>query len=119
MSAATRAKETTAARKPPKAETGSQARRSGQTLTEADAIEIWIARWLRVRPIDLVRRYQCDSRRLYDIWWGKAFPAARKRAEQAFLERYPGAADRTAFGYRRIPRGGADPRQGSLFEHLR
>jgi hypothetical protein len=87
-----------------------------RALNEADAIEIWIARWLRVRPKDLMTRYQCDSRRLYDVWWGQAFPGSKARAKQAFIERYPGAADRTDFGYRKIPRGGSDPRQGSLFD---
>jgi hypothetical protein len=89
-------------------------------LNEADAVEIWIARWLRVRPIELAARYRCDTRRLYDIWWGKAFPGTRARAERVFLERYPGAADRTAFGYKRIPRGShTDPRQGGLFDCIR
>lgn len=100
---------------PHPAETGP--RKSGRrALTEADAIEIWIARWLRMRPKDLMQRYGCDGRRLYDIWWGQAFPGSRARAKKAFLERYPGVADRTDFGYRRIPRGGTDPRQGTLFD---
>jgi hypothetical protein len=83
-------------------------------LTEADAIEIWIARWLRMRPKDIMVRFQCDSRRLYDVWWGQAFPGSKGRAKQVFLERYPSSADRTDFGYRKIPRGGSDPRQGKL-----
>jgi hypothetical protein len=88
-----------------------------RALTEGDAIEIWIARWLRVRPIDLARRYGCDSRRLYDIWWGQAFPGSKARARKAYLERYPAAADRTDFGYRRIPLGRHDdPRQRRLFD---
>jgi hypothetical protein len=86
-------------------------------LTDGDAVDIWIARWLRVRPKDLALRYACDNRRLYDIWWGKSFPGSRARAQAAFEARYPEAIDRTAFGYRRIPRGGhADPRQPSLFD---
>jgi hypothetical protein len=88
-------------------------------LTEADAVDIWIARWLRTRPRDLVARYGCDNRRLYDIWWGHAFPASRARAEKVFAERYPEAVERTAFGYRRIPLGKAqDPRQPGLFDLL-
>jgi hypothetical protein len=93
--------------------------RRAASLTEADAIEIWIARWLRTRPRDLVVRYGCDGRRLYDIWWGKTFPGSRSRAKQVFIERYPGSADRSDFGYRKIPRGGSDPRQGSLFDQVR
>ena len=74
-----------------------------RALTEADAIEIWIARWLRVRPKSLVQRYGCDPRRLYEIWWGERFPGARGKAENIFRERHPGIVERTSFGYRRIP----------------
>jgi hypothetical protein len=88
-----------------------------RVLTEADAIDIWIARWLRVRQSDLQRRYGCDSRRLYDIWWGTTFSGSRKKAKAAFIERFPAAATHTDFGYRRIPRGSDhDPRQGALFD---
>jgi hypothetical protein len=85
-------------------------------LSEKDAIDIWIARWLRVRQKDLLVRYQCDSRRLYEIWWGDRFPASRRKAADLFRERYPGHADRTDFGYRRIPRGGESVGQTDLFE---
>jgi hypothetical protein len=90
--------------------------RSSGALSEKDAIDIWIARWLRVRQKDLLARYQCDSRRLYEIWWGDRFPASRRKAADLFRERYPGHADRTDFGYRRIPRGGENPGQTDLFE---
>jgi hypothetical protein len=89
--------------------------RSG-VLTEKDAIDIWIARWLRVRQKDLLERYQCDSRRLYEVWWGERFPASRRKAADLFRERYPGHADRTDFGYRRIPRGAPSVGQADLFE---
>jgi hypothetical protein len=90
-----------------------------RALSEADAVEIWIGRWLRIRPIDLAQRLQCSPDQFYPIWWGKAFPASRSRAERVFRERFPAAVDRTAFGYRRIPVGPqADPRQGSLFPRL-
>lgn len=87
-------------------------------LTEADAIEIWIARWLRIRRRDLVARYGCDPRRLYEIWWGERFPAARDKAADVFRQRHPGLVDRTSFGYRRIPRKPAAPegRQLNLFD---
>ena len=73
-------------------------------LTEAEAIEIWIARWLRIRRKDLMARYQCDSSRLYEIWWGQRFPGSREKAAEHFRERHPGLVERTTFGYRRIPR---------------
>ncbi|MEZ5855930.1 MAG: hypothetical protein R3D67_14735 [Hyphomicrobiaceae bacterium] len=85
-------------------ETGEEVRRPSGALTERDAIEIWIARWLRVRPKHLTQRYNCDSRRLYEIWWGQRFPGARRKAEQLFRERYPANVERTGFGYKRIPR---------------
>jgi hypothetical protein len=87
-----------------------------RALTENDAIDIWIARWLRVRQIDLLARYHCDSRRLYEVWWGDRFPASRRKAADLFRERYPGHTDRTDFGYRRIPRNSANPSQIDLFE---
>ena len=76
----------------------------GSVLTEADAVEIWIARWLRIRRKDLMARYGCCSSRLYEIWWGKRFPASREKAAKLFRERHPGLVERTSFGYRRIPR---------------
>lgn len=90
----------------------------GRPLSEADAVEIWIARWLRIRRKDLIAQYGCDSRRLYEIWWGDRFPGSKEKARKLFAERYPGLVDRTAFGYRRIPR--KSPRdepgvQGDLF----
>ena len=90
-----------------------------RALTEADAVEIWIARWLRTRPKSLVARYGCDPRRLYEIWWGERFPGSRAKAEKLFRERYPAAVERTSFGYRRIPAvapKAEERRQLSLFE---
>ena len=87
-----------------------------RALTEKDAVDIWIARWLRVRQKDLLTRYNCDSRRLYEIWWGERFPASRRKAADLFRERHPGHTDRTDFGYRRIPRGPASLLQPDLFE---
>ncbi len=87
-------------------------------LGETEAVEIWIARWLRVRRKDLMARYGCDPRQLYAIWWGEKFPGSREKAEAAFRARHPGLVDRVSFGYRRIPRGPAKEPEGqlSLFE---
>ncbi len=84
-------------------------------LTEAEAVEIWIARWLRVPLKALVARYGCHSRRLYEVWWGERFPDSRAKAEEVFRGRYPGLTDRTSYGYRRIPRAAARKDQMSLF----
>lgn len=63
-------------------------------LTEADAVEIWIARWLRIRPRDLLIRYGCDPRRLYEIWQEERFAGSRAKALDIFLSRFPALADR-------------------------
>lgn len=87
-----------------------------RTLTHGDAVDIWIARWLRIRRSDLVRRYNCDPRRLYEIWEGKRFPDARAEALEAFLERYPWLEDRVDFGpHQRVSRA-THPDQLVLFE---
>jgi hypothetical protein len=85
-------------------------------LTRADAVDIWIARWLRIRRKDLCQRYQCDPRRLYEIWEEQRFAGAREEALQLFRERYPGLLDRIDFGlHRRIPKA-VHPDQLALFE---
>lgn len=85
-------------------------------LTEADAVDIWIARWLRIRRRDLVLRYACDPRRLYEIWESVRFPGARAKALELFSARYPFLLDRVDFGpHRRVART-AHPDQLQLFE---
>jgi hypothetical protein len=85
-------------------------------LTEADAVDIWIARWLRIRRRDLISRYGCDPRRLYEIWEEARFPGARAMAEELFAARYPFLVGRIDFGpHRRFPRG-YHPDQLTLFE---
>ncbi len=75
-------------------------------LTEADAVDIWIARWLRIRHSDLVRRYGCDPRRLYEIWEEVRFAGTRDKALEVFAARYPSLIDRVDYGpHRRISHG--------------
>lgn len=86
-------------------------------LNEAAAVDIWIARWLRVPRAEILRRYDCDPRRLYEIWEGRRFPASRERALEVFTDRYPELVDRTDFGnHRPIPRSNNHPGQLALFE---
>lgn len=87
-----------------------------RALREADAVEIWIARWLRVPVKNLVARYGCHSRRLYEVWWGERFPTSRARAEAEFRRRYPALANRTSYGYRRIPTRVGAAGQMALFD---
>ena len=90
---------------PSETSTGSRAKRP---LAETDAVDIWIARWLRVRRKDLVMRYGCDPRRLYEIWEERRFPGSRDKARALFAQRYPSLVDRTDYGlhrpiHRRVP----------------
>ena len=87
-----------------------------RALSEADAIDIWIARWLNVRRKDILARYGCDPRRLYEIWEGKKHPASRSKAFERFLRHYPGLEDRVDFSpHRRIPRDLQKKDQLNLF----
>ena len=88
-------------------------------LSEADAIDIWIARWLRIRRKDLIARYACDPRRLYEIWEEKRFIGSRDKALELFRERHPTLLDRVDCGpHRRIPRGVPADLQPGLFDQL-
>jgi len=86
-------------------------------LSEADAVDIWIARWLRIRRKDLIARYGCDPRRLYEIWEEKRFAGSRAKALALFGERYPGLTDRVDYGlHRRIVRRPPPELQPGLFD---
>lgn len=89
-----------------------------KALTEDDAVAIWIARWLKVRPSELVKRYGCDPRRLYEVWEETRFPGSRKRALTEFQARFPGLKERIDPGpHRRIP-ATVHPDQLSLFPDI-
>ena len=85
-------------------------------LTEADAIDIWIARWLRIRRRDLCLRYGCDPRRLYEIWEGTRFPTAQIKARNLFAARYPGIIDRIDFGHHKRLSREVHPDQLAFFD---
>lgn len=91
--------------------------RSGppRRLTEDDAVAIWLARFLKVRPKELVRRYQCDPRRLYEIWEEARFPGTRAKALDLLRERHPGLEERIDPGPHQRFSKAADPRQMDLF----
>ena len=62
-------------------------------LTEADAVRIWIARARRLKVRDIAAELGCDTRRLYEIWTGARFPAAREKAIAELRETAPALAD--------------------------
>ena len=87
-----------------------------KALTEADAVDIWIARWLRVRRKDLIERYACDPRRIYEVWQEERFQGSRAKAITLFRERYPALVDRIDYGrHTRVSRA-VHPDQLALFE---
>jgi hypothetical protein len=86
-------------------------------LTEADAIDIWIARWLRTRRKDLVQRYGCDPRRIYEIWEGLRFPLSKDKAWVIMQQRHPGLVDRVDPGlHKRQSRSAHLSDQHDLFD---
>jgi hypothetical protein len=86
-------------------------------LAERDAIDIWIARWLRLPRKHLLQRYDCDPRRLYEIWEEVRFAGSRAKALLEFHARFPGLTDRVDYGpHRRIPRKLAEDLQLRLFD---
>ena len=84
-------------------------------LTEDDAVAIWLARWLKIRPKDLVRRYGCDPRRLYEIWEETRFPGSRAKALALLQERYPSLTGRIDPGLHQRISKAPHPRQLTLF----
>ncbi len=93
------------------------ARPPRRSLTEADAVDIWIARWLGIRRKHLIARYGCDPRRLYEVWEGVRFPGSREKAMALFAERHPTLVDRVDYGaHRRIPRRVPPELQPGLFD---
>lgn len=86
-------------------------------LTEQIAIEIWVLRWLRVKRTEIRKRYDCDPRRLYDIWEEIAFRGSREKARALFEERYPQQVAATDFSrHRRFAKPGPADNQLSLFD---
>ena len=95
------------------------ARAVSRRPTAADAIDIWIARWLKIPRRALLARYGCDPRRLYEIWEQKRFPGSREAALAAFRARFPNLADRVDFGpHRTVPRKAQPELQLTLFDDL-
>ncbi len=88
-------------------------------LSREDAIQLWIARWLRIRRKDIRARYPVDPRRIYEVWQEITFRGSREEAEARFRRDYPGLVAQTDFSpHKCIPRPKRPPReaQGDLFE---
>ncbi len=89
----------------------------GSPISEADAIDIWIARWLKVRRKHIVARYGCDPRRIYEVWEGTRHPASRAKALALLEAQYPGLSRQVDVScHRRIPVRGRAEGQLGLFD---
>ena len=85
-------------------------------LTRADAVDIWVARWLRVPRKVILARYGCDPRRLYEIWEEAHFAGSRAEALERLRAEFPTLVDRVDPGvHRRVPRT-PHPDQLTLFD---
>ena len=96
--------------------TADAGQRRARVLTEDDAIEIWLARWLKTPRKVIVSRYACDARRIYEVWEGRRYPLSRAKALERLRALHPSLPAQTDVSrHRRIPRG-QHPSQLSLFE---
>jgi len=85
-------------------------------LTEDDAVDIWIARWLRIRRKDILARYGCDPRRVYEIWEGTRFPGSRGRALYKLQQQFPQLVTSVDLGHHRRISRATHPDQLALFD---
>ena len=85
-------------------------------LTEADAVDIWVARWMRVPRKVLLARYACDPRRLYEIWEGTHFPDSRAKALERLKVKHPWLLERMDLGAHRRMAKTPHPDQMQLFD---
>jgi hypothetical protein len=87
-----------------------------RSLTQSDAVDIWLARWLRTPRKALLARYRCDSRRLYEIWEETHFIGSRELALEQLRQRFPTMVERVDPGaHRRISKT-PHPSQLRLFD---
>ncbi len=86
-----------------------------RSLTEDDAVELWLARWLKTPRKVIMARYTCDARRIYEVWEGSRFPGSRAKALERLRALHPNLPEQVDVSrHRRIPRG-THPSQLSLF----
>ncbi|HET6320435.1 MAG TPA: hypothetical protein VFF87_00125 [Hyphomicrobium sp.] len=96
---------------------------TARKLTYEDAIDIWVRFWIGDERHKIVRDYDQNPMRVYEIWWEEKFRGSRQDAEMTFRTRYPERADRMDFSplkktrrfVRRGPTHETDSDQGWLF----
>ncbi|MGS4887180.1 hypothetical protein [Roseibium sp. MB-4] len=87
-------------------------------LTEQEAINGTIERWLGAKVRDLSSKYDVDPRRWYEVWRGEAYPNARSQAYEILADKYPEIAKETDPSFlkpkfKMVPRG--DSKQLDFF----
>lgn len=93
-----------------------------RNLTPEDAIEIWILRWRGKERHAIVREFDQNPMRIYEIWQEDTFKGSREEAEIIFRTQYPELVPYTDFSphvksRKLVKRKGAeeDPRQPRFF----
>lgn len=96
---------------------------SKRKLNYEDAIDIWIRFWLGHERHEIIRDYDQNPLRVYEIWWEEKFIGSRDDAETTFRTRHPELARGVSFSAlkktrkfvsRRAP-DREDDEQGRLF----
>jgi hypothetical protein len=88
-------------------------------LSAKDAIDIWLAHWLKIPHGQIIQRYNVDARRIYEVWWEEAFIGSRQTAWAKLLADHPERA--TSIDNGRLPRFERHPERDqhpSLFATL-
>jgi len=92
-------------------------------LNYEDAVEIWIRRWLGEERHAIIRAFDQNPMRVYEIWQEETFIGSREDAEVTFRTRYSQLAGTTDFSPHKKARrlvalkvaDTDDDRQGRLF----
>ncbi len=85
-------------------------------LTFDDAVVVWIGRWLGVPTRRLARRFDVDSRRLYEVWMLRRHPQSFAEAKRIYRALFPQRLADTDFAEHRQRRRWSIPGQLDLFE---
>jgi len=92
-------------------------------LTRDDAIDIWIRRWLKHERHQIIRDFDQNPMRIYEVWQEETFKGSREDAEIVFRTNYPHLVSQTDFAPHkktrklvgRVASTVAEPRQRRLF----
>ena len=64
-------------------------------FSDAEAIEIWIARWNKTKVQDLIAKYKKNTFRFYEVWKEEVNPGTRLKAFEQLKRENPKLASQT------------------------